>query len=247
MIGSVHVADVGARSALSLLRRTPRPGTTPGLRDATVALAAPLRSSFLPSPDLGRVALVAFWDDDHALDEFLRTDQLAAALDGGWNARLEPVRAHGSWPGLPTDLATSRGAAHEGPAVVLTLGRLRLTQTVRFLRASARAEGQLLGSPGLVWATGLGRPPFVGTCSLWRDTRSLATYAYGAAGPAHADAIAAGQAKPFHHRQAFIRFRPCASSGRLVGHNPLDAASMPLVPRPEGGGAPVACAAGDHW
>ena len=234
MIGSVHVADVGARSALSLLRRTPRPHATPGLRDAIVALAAPLRSSFLPSPDLGRVALVAFWDDDDALDEFLRTDQLAAALDGGWHARLEPVRAHGSWPGLPADVATSRGAAHDGPAVVLTLGRLRLTQTVRFLRASARAEGQLLGSSGLVWATGLGRPPFVGTCSLWRDTRSLAAYAYGTARPAHADAIAAGRAKPFHHRQAFIRFRPYVSSGRLVGHNPLEAAWMPLVERPEG-------------
>jgi hypothetical protein len=234
MIASVHVADVGARPALSLLRRTPRPSSTPGLLDATVALAAPLRSPFLPSPDLGRVALVAFWAEDDALDEFLGTDPLAAALDGEWHARLEPVRAHGSWPGLPGDVATSRAAAHDGPAVVLTLGRLRLTQTVRFLRASARAEGQLFCSPGLVWATGLGRPPFVGTCSLWRDTRSLAAYAYGTAPPAHADAVAAGNARPFHHRQAFIRFRPYASVGRLVGHNPLDAAWMPLGERPDG-------------
>jgi hypothetical protein len=165
--------------------------------------------------------LFAFWEDDGALDRFWQDDPLAGALEDGWQVRLEPVRAHGTWPGLPGDLATSRAAVHDGPAAVLTLGWLRLTQTVRFLRASAKAEAQVIDAPGLLWATGLGRPPFVATCSLWQDTRSLATYAYGNARPAHPDAIASGQAKPFHHREAFIRFRPLATKGSLRGKNPL--------------------------
>jgi hypothetical protein len=227
MIASVFVADIDrARSALSLLRRTPRVGATAGLRSATVALAAPLRSSALPSPDLKRVALVAFWDDDPALDRFTETDPLAAAFAGGWRARLEPVRAHGAWPGLPADLATARASVHDGPAAVLTFGRLRLSQAIRFVRASGRAEAAVLRAPGLIWATGLVRPPFVATCSLWQDTRSLATYAYGNAEPGHPDAIAAGQAKPFHHREAFVRFRPCVTEGSLAGKNPLSASWM---------------------
>ena len=226
MIASVHIADVSRRSALALLRRAPRPATTRGLRHANVALTAPLSGSVLPSPDFGRVGLVAFWDDDEALDGFLSDHPMAATLAGGWHVRLAPRRASGAWPGLPSDVSTERDVEEgdieqEGAAAVLTLGRLRLTQTVRFFRASARAEAAAVEAPGLIWATGLARPPFVATCSLWQSAQALSTYAYGRGGPAHAAAIAAHEIKPFHHESAFIRFRPYGSRGSLVGRNPL--------------------------
>lgn len=68
--------------------------------------------------------------------------------------------ARGSWPGLPDDTPTARAVDQAGPVAALTLGRLRVTQAVRFLRAGAKAEARVLGAPGLVWATGLdGRNP----------------------------------------------------------------------------------------
>lgn len=147
---------------------------------------------------------------------------MAAALTGGWRVRLEPLRLWGSWPGVPDDLPRARTVEHEGPAAVLTLGRLRLTQAPRFFRTSARAEARVVEAPGRIWSTGLARPPpLVATCSLWSSTEALTTYAYGRREPAHADAIAADRARPFHHRSAFIRFRPYASEGRLDGRNPL--------------------------
>jgi hypothetical protein len=221
MIASVHIADVGVRSALGALRKTPNPAATTGLRYATVALAAPLSGSFRPSPDPRRVGLVAFWDDDRALDQFLADHPIAGKLASGWQVRLEPMRAWGTWPGLPDELPRSRTIDHDGPAVVLTLGRLRLTQAVRFLRTSARAEARVVEAPGLIWATGLGRPPFVGTCSLWKATQALTTYAYGQSDAAHPSAISADRAKPFHHQSAFIRFRPYGSTGSLDGQNRL--------------------------
>ena len=48
---------------------------------------------------------------------------------------------------------------------------------------------------------------------VWESTEALSSYAYGTANPAHPDAIAADRAKPFHHQEAFIRFRPYASHG----------------------------------
>ena len=221
MIGSVHLADVGARSAMGVLRRAPRPATTPGLRHANVGLTAPLSGSVLPSPTFSRVGLVAFWDDDDALDRFLSDHPLAAKLAGGWHVRLDPLRASGSWPGLPSDVPTKHDVELDGPAAVVTLGRLRLTQTVRFLRASAKAEAAVVEAEGLIWATGLARPPFFATCSLWHTTRALSTYAYGHREPAHTEAIAAHTSKPFHHESAFIRFRPHGSEGMLGGRNPL--------------------------
>src|SRR5438093_13758477 len=100
MIASVHVADVGLRSALAVLRRAPKPGTVAGLRRADVGLAAPLRGSPNPVPQR-RACLIAFWDDDEALDRFLAGHWMAAALAGGWRVRLEPRRVYGSWPGVP--------------------------------------------------------------------------------------------------------------------------------------------------
>jgi hypothetical protein len=227
VIASVHIADVGVRSALRLLRRAPRPAATPGLRHADVAFTAPFTASPLPSPDFGRVGLLAFWDDDDALDSFQAGHPLAAALVHGWRVRLEPLRASGSWPGLPEDVPTGRTIEQEGPAAVLTFGRLRLSQAVRFFRTSAKAEASVVGAPGLIWATALARPPFFATCSLWQTPGGLSEYAYGQGGSSHPGAIAAHRVKPFHHRSAFVRFRPYGSEGSLGGRNPLEEAWAP--------------------
>lgn len=231
MITSVHLADVGARSGLAMMRHAPRPDATTGLRHANLGLAAPLSGRLRPAPNPGRVGLVAFWDDDDALDRFLADDAFAARLAGGWHVRLAPLRASGSWPGLPDDVPTARTVEHDGPAAVLTLGRLRPSQAVRFLRTSAKAEARVVDAPGLTWATGLGRPPFVATCSLWQTTAALSAYAYGHEEPAHPDAIATDRAKPFHRQSAFIRFRPYGSEGGLEGKNPLAADWLPTGSR----------------
>jgi hypothetical protein len=230
MIASVHLADVGVPTALLLNRKAPRPGSIRGLRHANIGLAAPLGGSARPSPQFGRVGLIAFWDDDESIDGFLADHPLAAKLASGWHSRLSPLRAHGTWPGLPSDVPKERHVEHEGPVAALTLGRPRVSQLIRFLRASSKAENSAIVAPGLTWATGLARPPsLVATCSLWQSTRALSTYAYGTREPAHPDAIASSDAKPFHHEQAFIRFRPYASHGHLDGKNPLPEAWMSAV------------------
>jgi hypothetical protein len=223
MIASVHLADVGVRSAFALVRKVPAPGSIKGLRHADVALAAPLRGgASLPLPQLGRAGLIAFWDDDAALDLFLDDHPLAAELASGWHVRLAPLRAHGTWPGLPSDVPAQRDVDHEGPVAVLTLARLRASQAIRFVRTSAKAEASAVASPGMTWGSALARPPsFVATCSLWESTRAASTFAYGHSDPGHPDAIATDQAKPFHHQSAFIRFHPYDSHGGLAGRNPL--------------------------
>src|SRR6185436_2570092 len=119
VIASVHLADVGVRSALAMIRKTPPAASIDGLRQADIGLAAPLRGASLPAPQLGRVALVAFWDDDFALDRFLADHPLAAKLAPGWHLRLAPLRAYGTWPGLPSDVPPQRAVEHEGPVAVL--------------------------------------------------------------------------------------------------------------------------------
>src|ERR1700716_3387022 len=73
---SVHIADVGLPKSLDLIRH-PRPGSIPGLLQATSGIAAKFGTTpARPSP--GRVGLIAFWQNEAALKEFETTHPLAA-------------------------------------------------------------------------------------------------------------------------------------------------------------------------
>lgn len=70
MILTVHIADLGVRSALRVLRRHPEPSTVSGLRYAVMTTAGPLRTGRAIVPQPGRVGLIAVWDDDTKFDQF---------------------------------------------------------------------------------------------------------------------------------------------------------------------------------
>ncbi len=223
MIVSVHLADVGKRSgAATHADETRSLGGCLACATREVTTAAPLSGRLLPRPNLGRVGLIAGWDDEPAVEAFLAGHPLAEQLAHGWHVRLQPTRVFGTWPQLPGLPATEEPMDDTEPAAVLTLGRLRLSQTLRFLRASAAAEGLAVRDPALLASTGLARPPgLVATFSLWRSTSAMRAYAHGASEPAHLAAIQAHAARPFHHESAFIRFRPYAAKGTWDGCNPL--------------------------
>jgi hypothetical protein len=218
----MHLADVGPRAAVRLLRRRSSPRDVPGLRYADVLAAAPLNDRLLTAPRPGRVALIAFWENDAALDRFLADHPLARGLAGGWRSRLSPTRASGAWSELPELAAIDAPMDDDEPAGVITLGRLRGRRLVPFVRANQPASALAIRSPALLATTGLARPPrLVATFSLWRSVSEMRDYAYGRAGAGHLAAIQAHRARPFHHESAFIRFRPYASAGAWDGRDPL--------------------------
>lgn len=246
MIASVQFADVRPRTALKVLRASPGPGSRPGLRYATTVTSSPLGGRVMAAPQPCRVGLISLWDDDATLDRFQAEDPLAAALAGGWNVRLAVVQAHeyyrargsetaGSWPGVCGDLTDPEPPT--GPAAVLTLARTRPSQFLRFARASLQAARPLEGSPGLIWASALARPPVVATFSLWASPGAVEAYAYRDAGSGHRQAMAADQKRPFHHAGVFFRFHPTRSAGQLDGRNPLAANWMNTQAAPRGNGS----------
>jgi hypothetical protein len=228
MIMSVHIADVGPRRAAGLLRRPLDGSDSPGLRHAEATVTAPLASGLPPVPKPGRVALVACWDDDAAIDRFLDSHPVAEALAGGWHVRLEPLRAVGAYApfdGLPT---RELPVDDEEPVVVLTYGRLKLRRAVAFFRANSPASGLVNQQPAMLAGTGLARPPrIVSTFSVWRTAREMREYALGQAGPGHRDAARQHNANPFHHESVFARFRPYGAEGLWDGRQPLEGVAVP--------------------
>ena len=221
MIVTVDIADVGIARTVRTFARRPSPDDVTGLRWADAAALVPLAT--MRPPSLRRVALIAFWDDEDAAEGFRREHPVGRRFAAGLHATLRPIRAFGHWPGLAADIPDSRAVPSEGPVVVVTLGRLRLSQIFRFLRASRPAERAATEASGLLWGSAAARPPFLATISVWEDSRSAATYAYGRQRPPHNDAITAQQRKDFHRESAFIRCAPVHVDGQLDGTNPLSA------------------------
>src|SRR3954451_1250350 len=226
MIATVDVARIGVRSTLRTFRRRPAPSDIPGLRWLDVAAAVPLASN--RPPGLRRAVLLAMWDDESSAAAFADTHPLAERFaDGGFHAVLRPLRAFGTWPGLPDDVPGTRVTRHDGPVIVTTLGRLRLSQTLRFLRASRPAERAAVDADGFVWGTAAARPPFVATVSAWLNDEAAAAYAYADAHAGHPQAIAMQRRKDFHHESAFVRYAVISTSGTLPGGGPLDGTVQP--------------------
>ncbi|HUP87010.1 MAG TPA: hypothetical protein VM143_15255 [Acidimicrobiales bacterium] len=216
---SVHIADVGLPKSLGLTR-PPRPGSIPGLLQANAGLAAKFGTTpARPSP--GRVALLAFWQDEVALKQFEATHRLAARFGGGLAVTARPLRIHGAWPGVDDHVPTRRHVAHDGPVLVLTLAKTKFSRFVPFFRASQPAEKAVVKAPGNVFTSAVLRPPFIASVSLWESSEAAMEYAYSGHQAGHPEAIIAGRVKPFHHQQAFIRLAIDEIRGSLAGRNPI--------------------------
>lgn len=219
MIVSVDIAEVGPRRGVRALAKPPRGERVEGLLYAETVITAPLGTS-RPEPSFGTVALIAAWDDDAALDRFA-SHPLAEELASGWQARLQPLRVFGEWPGLEGLPERPLAVDDDEPVAVLTLGRVKPWRVRPFLRASAPAEKGALAEPGLLASTAFARlPDLVSTFSLWRSATEMRDYATRRDG-AHRAAVAKDREHPFHRRSAFIRFRPYATRGEWGGRNPL--------------------------
>jgi hypothetical protein len=224
MIVSVHIVDAGVTSMPAALRHKLRPETVPGLHYAETTVTAPQGGGRRLPLFPGRFGLIAAWEGDGALEDFLRSDHpLAGRLVAGWHVRLEPLRVSGAWPAIPGLPERQLAVADDEPVAVLTLGRPRLKRLRPFLRSAEPAEAEVAEAPGLLASIGLARPPrLVSTFSLWASAAAMRQYSYRDDGT-HMAAVKADRERPFHHESAFIRFRPYASAGSWDGRDPLAA------------------------
>lgn len=218
---SVHLADVGFPASLGIVRHLPKPGEIDGLRNANMGIAATFTGKNVPSPEVGRVGLIGFWDNELALKQFETNHQLAAKFAGGWHVRAHPLRMHGTWPGMPDDTPKQRSVPHEGPVLVLTLAHTKLSRFPAFMKTNTLAEAAVLKAPGNIFATGIVRPPRLESISLWESSEASMDYAFSGNQPGHPDAMKVDRAKPFHHQSAFVRLAIDEFGGSLGGKTPL--------------------------
>lgn len=210
---TVHLGEPGLTEAAKLLREGPDPDRIEGMRWAEVGAVVEFTPGPGPSvPYVSRVALVATWDGDEAVDHFLEVVPAARRFD--WHLRMEPVRASGAWASLPGVPRRDEVLGPDDAVAVTTLAYTRPSQLPRFARTSMPAERAAGESPEASITIGIVRPPrFVATFSLWRTVAAMRAFAHPEGGGPHRDAIAENRRKSFHDEEAFIRARPCHEQG----------------------------------
>jgi len=233
MFFSAHVSNTSPVKAL--LRKTPKPATSPGLKSARTGICAPFTNRALPSPQLGREAMIACWEDEAALDRFLSDDPTGQAFAAGWTARLELVRAVGVFPGLDDDMVALAGTKFRdvtGPSIAFTMGTAYLKTAATFIRVNNGLERQFLKTPSGLWGTALTnlQQRFVATISVWESLDAAADYmktgAHGAAVKAHFDPAKDPNGHTFVTAGGFLGFRPLSVSGSVDGKNPIPASLL---------------------
>jgi hypothetical protein len=225
---SFHLADCGAAQTLWALARPPTSKNTPGLVHAeclvpmTLGLPVALPTRYRPH----QIAVFAAWQSETAIDRFLHSNGLGRALSQGWHVRMEFLRRWGyirELEGL-SPVAADHGA--HLPVVAVTLARLRVSQTVRFIRWGKPVEEQVRDDPAITIALAAMRPVgTLATFSIWRTQQAMTEMVHGRGNSRladrHAKAMQERVRKDFHYEFTTMRFRPLSEQGSWQGHDRL--------------------------
>jgi heme-degrading monooxygenase HmoA len=177
-----------------------------------------------PSVDLRRRAVFAVWDDDMALDQFLRSSAVASAwreAEESWHVRLRLIRGGGRWRGQEILRDMTVAADASGPIVTITRANVRAKHWRTFAQVSRATNVEVAAAEGLLRVVGVGEAP-VGkqaAVSVWQDEDALTSFAYRGAG--HLEVMRRTRQESWYSEELFARFQPYASTGSWDGEDPV--------------------------
>lgn len=223
-----HLAKVSLMSALNTFLNPPKAGEVPGLIHIECMTSMTLGSSIFSASRLlvRQVAVFAQWEDETALEAFLKQNRLGRTLSKGWHIRLQYLRQWGKIDGFVIPRETIELDDPDAPVVAVTLARMKLIHVPRFIRWGRPAEKLVRDHPGISLALAAIRlPRTVSTFSVWKSQREMLEMVQGhSAVPQpkrHSDAMAERDRKDFHFQFTTLRFRPIAEYGEWEGRTAI--------------------------
>lgn len=223
-IFTFHLIKISIKCAVTALLSPPKPENIPGLVHAecmsAMTLGAPL---FSPSRILIRqLAVFAQWDNEEAIDLFLKNDRFGKILAKGWHTRLVYLRQWGTIDEFKIPKEVIAPDPSDAPVVAVTLARMKLFHVPRFIHWGRPVEKLVRDHPGISLALAAIRlPRTVSTFSIWKSQKEMTDMVHGHSfvpqPKRHLKAMKERDRKDFHYQFTTLRFKPIAEYGSWDG------------------------------
>ena len=227
---SYHLLEFPLGFALRQLTNPPNANNTHGLNYSltlfTMSLGIPILS--MTRYKLNTIALVAWWKNEAALNDFMDNSDLFKNSRSAWNLKMKSYRRWGSFTEINQAHLFQNETPPTGPIAALTLAKLKISQTLRFEKWGRPVEKQVANHQGQKLAVVAMRPMTTfSTFSLWKNEQEMLNMIHAKQaqkdGQEHQAAMKERSRKQFHHEFATLRFKPISESGTYGGRkNILD-------------------------
>ncbi|WGF91524.1 hypothetical protein [Aequorivita marisscotiae] len=222
-IFSYHLVELPRVVAIRGMFLKPIAKNTKGLIHAEYMMAMTLGSPIL-SPSrilIKQIAVFAQWENESALDEFLRGNKFGRRLAKGWQVRLEFLRQWGKYDAFKIPEQTAK-VEDTSPVVAVTIARMKPLEVPRFIHWGRPVEKLVRDHPGTTLSlASYSFPHTVSTFSIWKTEKEMTDMVHGHSAirkpKRHADAMKERARKNFHFEFTTLRFKPIAEFGTWRG------------------------------
>ncbi|MBO9703512.1 MAG: hypothetical protein J7604_25110 [Sporocytophaga sp.] len=223
-IFSYHLVKTSYLSALKAILFPPNSKNVSGLIHAECMTSMTLGSAiFSPSRMLVRqIAVFAQWENEAAIDRFLKNNHFGRTLAKGWHTRLSFLRQWGKITEFEIPNESLQFDSPEAPVVAVTLARMKLLEVPRFIHWGRPVEKLVRDHPGTTLSLASIRfPRTVSTFSVWKSQKEMTDMVQGHSSvplpKRHLNAMKERDRKDFHFEFTTLRFKPIAEFGEWNG------------------------------
>lgn len=224
-IFSYHILKVSWIKLLKLYFLSKQKSKIAGLKHCEFFFQMGLGSSVFSREryQLNNQVFFAWWENEGYLEKFQSSLNEGNAINNSWHVRMKLYRKWGSIKELSNSFINDKPASEDNSVVAVTLARLKLTQTLRFLSWGKPVEKQIRDHKGKTLALAAMRPfNSFSTFSIWKNEQEMTNMVHGknvSDGKNHAEAMKERERKDFHYEFTTMRFIPISEHGVWEDNN----------------------------
>jgi hypothetical protein len=223
-IFTYHLVKTSYLTALKAVILPPNKNNTPGLIHAESMTAMTLGSPVFSMSRILVRQLVVFaqWENEAAVDEFLKSNSLGKTLSKGWHTRLTFMRQWGKLSAFQIPKEIIEFERPDATVVAVTIARMKISQIPRFINWGRPVEKLVRDHTGTTLSLASIRlPRTVSTFSVWKSVTEMTDMVHGHSQvpqpKRHHDAMKERDRKDFHFEFTTLRLKPISEFGEWNG------------------------------
>lgn len=219
-IFSYHLVKLPFTRAIKGMFVNPIKKKTKGLIHSEYMTAMTLGSPIL-SPSrllLRQAAVFAQWENEEALENYLKEEKFGKTLSKGWHVRLAFIREWGKISGFKIPELKAKLEDETSAVVAVTIARMKPLAVPRFINWGRPVEKLVRDHKGTILSLASVRfPNTVSTFSIWKTEKEMTDMVHGHSETPkpkrHSNAMKERERKNFHYEFTTLRFKPLSESG----------------------------------